>query len=214
MANTVESVLDRVTHITKDYDKVRFTDLEFIAWANDAQDQIASLHMRAADRYVTLALAAGARQDLRVIDPTVRWLRLQELTCNVERGQPTGSAIRQVARPILDAAFRNWRSRTGVSTEVKEYAVDEREAFTFDVYPPAAAGTQVYALAGVKPDRITGTTGPLSLADGFDIPMVDYILFRFFSKDANDPTYVSRAQGHMQLFLNGLGVETKDAKPE
>lgn len=214
MANTAASVFTRVTHVTKDYDKVRFTEPEFLEWANDAQDQIASLHMRAADQYVTLTLAAGARQDLRLIAPDVRWLRLQELTCNVVDGAPVGPTIRQVSRPILDTAFRTWRSRTATATQVEEYAVDEREQFTFDVFPPVAAGTQVYALAAIKPTPLQALDDTISLAPGFDIAMVDYVLFRFFSKDANDPTYSARAQTHMQLFLSGLGVEVKDAKPE
>lgn len=213
MSNTIESVLSRVTDITKDYDRVRWSDPELLRWANDGQDQIASLHMRAADRHMTLTLAGGARQDLRTIDPTVRWLRLQNIVCNFVGNDPIGPTVRQVSRPMLDAAFRTWRSRSQAA-QIEEFAVSEQEPFTFDVFPPAIAGTRVLALVATKPTPITSTTGALSLADGFDIPLVDYILFRCFSKDANDPSYQARASGHLQAFQLAMGVETKDAKPE
>lgn len=80
---TIQSIIDRVTDVTKDYDHVRWTLPEIARWLNDAAGQIATIHPRAASRYVTLTLAAGARQDLREIDPPRKWIRLHELTCNV-----------------------------------------------------------------------------------------------------------------------------------
>lgn len=221
---TIQSIIDRITFVTKDVGHVRWTLAEIAQWLNNAQDQIAQLHPRAASQYVTLTLAAGARQDLRTISPTTRWIRLHELVCNVSGSTPTGNTIRQVARPALDFSNRTWRAKAATATEVKEYALDEREPFTFDVYPPVAAGTKVYALAAVKPaacmtlneagDDLADADEVFPLADGYDIPAVDYVLFRLFSKDANDPTYTSRAGGHLQSFQLALGVETKDASAQ
>ena len=224
---TVQSIIDRVTHVTKDYDRVRWTLAEIALWLNDAQDQIASLHPRAASQYVTLTLVKGSRQDLRVIDPSTRWIRLFELTCNMREedgvDEPTGSTIRQVSRPALDFAFRRWRTKGATSLEVKEFSMDEREPFTFDVNPPVQAGVKVYALAAAKPAPCMVLNGngtaladpneQFGLADGYDIPAADYVLFRCFNKDANDPTYSSRAATHLQAFQLAMGVETRDASP-
>lgn len=208
---TIQSIIDRVTFVTKDPDRVRFTLDEILLWLNNAQEQIASLHPRAASQYVTLTLAEGARQDLRTIAPTTRWIRLHELVCNVVGDKPVGTTIRQISRPSIDFAFRSWRGGSPTATAVKEYSMDEREPFTFDVNPPVAPGTKVYALAAVKPAPITSEAGDFALADGYDIPAVDYVLFRLFSKDANDQTYSARAAGHLQAFQLAMGVETKDA---
>lgn len=225
MAKT-QSIIDRITFVTKDYDRVRWTLSEISHWLNDAQDQIASLHPRAASQYVTLTLREGSRQDLRLIDPSVRWIRLFELTCNyrpTDVNVPTGTTIRQIARPALDNAFSGWRGRAATALAVDEFAMDEREAFTFDVNPPVQNGVRVYALAAIKPEPCavlnSGGTALIDpdeefgLHDGYDIPAVDYTLFRLFNKDANDPTYSARAAAHLQAFQLAMGVETRDASP-
>lgn len=217
---TIQSIIDRVTDVTRDPDHVRWTIPELSRWINDAQDQIASLHPRSASQYTTLTLTAGARQDLRTIDPTKRWIRLFELTCNFSGGTPTGRSIRQVSRPALDFSTRNWRGKAPTALEVKEFAMDEREPYTFDVNPPVQAGVKVLALAAIKPAAVAQVDGngvladpnqEFGLADGYDIPAVDYVLFRCFNKDANDPAYAARAAQHLQAFNLSVGVEVRDA---
>lgn len=222
---TTQSILDRVTYVTKDYDRVRWTLPELSQWLNDAQGLIASLHPRAASQYKVITLAAGARQDLRVIEPTTRWIRLFELTCNVTTvggvTSPNGRTISQVSRPILDAAFPTWRSKPPTATSVSEFTMDEREVFTFDVNPPVAAGVKVLALVAITPPpcAVLNDTGTalanaaevFGLADGYDIPAVDYVIFRAYNKDANNPGYATDAANHLQAFQLAMGVETKDA---
>lgn len=217
---TIQSIIDRVTDVTKDYDHVRWTLPEIARWLNDAAGQIASLHPRAASRYVTLTLQEGSRQDLRVIDPSIEWIRLYELTYNVTPSGSASSSIRQVSRPALDFAFRTWRRKQPTAAEVKEFAMDERQPYVFDVNPPVAAGTKVLALAAARPPQCmilnpdgTGLQDPdevFPLAAGYDIPAVDYVLSRCFGKDANDPTYANRAAMHAQLFQATMGVEVGD----
>ena len=207
---TVLEIIDRVTFVTKDVDHERWSTEELIAWINDAIAQIASIHPRAASQYMILNLAAGSRQDLRTIAPSIRWVRLHELVCNANANTPNGTTIRQIPRPSLDFAKRTWRAGT-LSAEVKEYAMDEREVFTFDVNPPVSAGTQVYALTSIRPDPVEDEDEQFPLPDAYYIPAVDYVLFRAFSKDANDQSYAARASGHLQAFQLSMGVETGDA---
>ena len=221
---TVQSIIDRVTHITKDYDHVRWTLAELSLWLNEAAGMIAEINPRASSQYVTLSLAAGSRQNLTLIDSSKRWIRLIELVCNVNDDAPTGKTIRLISRPALDTAFRSWRGRAPTAREVEEYAQDERERLTFDVVPPVLAGTKVYALAAVKPAACMVLNGDgtaladqnevFPLADGYDTPAVDFVLFRCFSKDANDPTDSARAGAHLQAFQLAVGVENQDAAPQ
>lgn len=223
MSAKTQTVLDAIDHVTKDYDHERFTLAEISLWMNQGAGQIATLHPRAASQYLQLTLAAGARQDLRTIDPTKAWIRLHEVVCNVVDSNPTGDTIRQVERSVLDRVFRSWRSTTQASA-VKEYTMDEREPFTFDVYPPVSAGVKVLALASVRPaafcalneagTALANEDETIPLADGYEVPLIDYTLFRLFNKDANDATYQARAAMHLQAFQLAMGVETKDAKAE
>lgn len=226
---TIQSIIDRITYITKDPDHVRWTLPEIALWLNNAKDQIASIHPRSSAEYVTLTLGEGHRQDLRVIDPTKRWIRLFEILANVEEHKdgpdtPTGPTIRMISRQALDWAFRNWRASRSLATSVQEYALDERSPFTFDVVPAVQAGTKVYALASAYPPpcMILNSSGTalvdanekFPLADGYDIPAVDYVLFRLFSKDANDPANAQRAATHLQAFQLAMRVEIIDAAPQ
>jgi hypothetical protein len=224
MAAKTQTVIDSVTDITKDYDHVRWSLAEISRWMNQAAGEIATMHPRASAQYLTLTLGAGVRQDLRVIDSAKAWIRLHELVCNVSGSDPTGPTIRLVSRSAMDSVFRTWRASTGASA-VKEYTLDEREPFTFDVYPPqSAAGTKVLALASVRPaafcvlnagaTALSDASEVIPLADGFEVPLIDYTLFRMFSKDANDPAYAGRAAMHLQAFQGAMGIETKDAKSE
>lgn len=203
---TVQSIIDRCVFVTKDTSYARFTLEEMVAYVNDAITLMSSMAPRCASQYVLLTLAAGSRQSLRTIDPAKRWVRLLELVCN----GADGTTIRQVARPILDNAFRTWRG-TDRAIEVEEFAMDEREVFSFDVFPPVVAGTTVLALAAVAPPPVEDEDSDFPLADGFDIPAVDYVLYRLFCKDANDQSYMARSTGHLQAFNLAMGVETKDA---
>lgn len=206
---TVQSIIDRATFVSKDTDRDRWTVEEMLAWLNDAAGQIASLHPRAASQYVMLPLADGSRQDLRTIDPDTHWIRLHEITCNGIDGAPDGPTVRIIPRPALDAARRTWRADTPSAT-IKEYAMDEREPFTFDVNPPALAGAEVYALVAIRPAPFS-EDDIFPLAAGFEIPAMDYLLFRMFTKDANDQSYTARASGHLQAFQLAMGIETSDA---
>jgi hypothetical protein len=219
-----QEVIDAVTDVTKDYDRVRFLLPEISRWMNHGARQIATIDDRAASQYLTLTLGAGVRQDLRTIDATKSWVRLHEVVCNVAvDGTPNGDTIRKVVRSGLDSAFKRWRASASAST-IKEYSQDEREPFTFDVFPPAVAGTKVLGLASVRPGafcvlNVGGTALAnanelVPLADGFEVPLIDYTLFRLFSKDANDPTYVARAAMHLQAFQMSMAIEAKDAKAE
>lgn len=223
MSAKTQDVIDAITDVTKDVDHVRWPLAEISSWMNQGAGIIAKTNPRAAAQYLTLTLGAGARQDLRTIDATKAWIRLHELVCNMNGTDPTGDTIRQVARSALDSVFKSWR-KTASGSAVKEYTVDEREPFTFDVYPPVSAGTKVYALASVQPVKfcvlnadgsaLQTATETIPLADGYEVPLMDYTLFRMFSKDANDPNYVARAAAHLQVFQAAMGVETKDAKPQ
>jgi len=218
---TIQSIIDRVTNVSKDRDRARWTLPEIAGWLNEAVQLIANLNPRSASQYRALTLAAGARQDLRTIDASVRWVRIHELLCNMNGNDPTGTTIRNVYRPALDYSLRTWRGVAPTATEVKEYCTDEREPFTFDVNPPVAAGTKVYALVSITPAPCmilngggTALVDPAEvfpLADGYDIPAVDYVLSRMFTKDTNDPSYATRAGAHLQSFQIAMGVETNDA---
>lgn len=207
----VQDIVDRAMLITKDADGVRWTLDEMILWIRDAIDQIATLHPRVASQYRVVSLHEGTHQDLGLIDPSLRWIRLHELANNVDANQrPVGFKPRLVSDRALYFSVAKWGSRPPAA-EVREFSMDERETLAFNVYPPVAEGTQVLLLASIKPPAIEDEDSDFPLPDGYEVPATDYVLYRLFSKDANDQSYAQRAAGHLQSFQLAMSVEVKDA---
>lgn len=206
---TVQSIIDSVTFVTKDPERVRFGFEEILQYVRDAQQVISTTHPRASSSYEVLTLAAGSRQDLRLIDPDLRWRRLFSVEYNVV-GLAAGPTVRQISRTSLDRFNRNWRSATP-QPMVDEFAVDEREPYTFDVNPPVTNGTKVMALVAIVPPVIEDEDSDFGLAEGYEIPAADYVLSRLFAKDASDASYAARSAAHMQAFATGMAMRVRDA---
>ncbi len=218
MAAKTQSVIDRVVFILRDggHKRAKLTDISRAM--NEGVAVLATSARRAAARDMTLTLKAGSRQDLRLIDTGKEWIRLHRLACNFVGAEPVGAAIRLVSREALDNAVADWRASPPAGT-VYEYSVVEDEPCMFDVFPPVIDGTKVLAVASAVPAPIcvlnSGMTAladadeVIPLAQGFDVPLVDYTLFRLFSMDSNDPAYEKRAQQHLSLAQMAAGISAK-----
>lgn len=219
MAVTTQSVIDRVVSVTADPGFKLFKLPSISLWLNEGARLIAEAAPRAvADRY-DFELQAGAQQDLRT-DTRKQWIRLHSLLFNVKPDGTEGDHIREVDPRSLNTAFRAWRRRPPARS-VFEYALDERTPFTFDVFPPVVAGTTVRVVGSVVPNPfcVLNTAGTaleapdevIPLHDGFDIPLVDWALYRLFSKDTSELAYQARAKNHRDAAQQALGVVLKDA---
>jgi hypothetical protein len=219
----VQSIVDRVVGITNDPLFKRASLADVLRWANEGAELVAMSSPVASAKYVILTLVAGAMQDMRVLDPTVKWIKLRKLVCNCNGASPTGARIREVSLNGIEAIEPNWRARTP-STIVYEYIPSADDPLMFETYPPAAAGVKVYAETLVLPPTFGALDGGgTALADpaevfplpaGFDIPVVDYTVFRIFLKDAGDPGYATRANTHLTAFNAATGLAIKGDTPE
>ena len=214
------SVIARIDSVTGDTARKRFSLPAIARWMDEAQGIICELQPRAAAEHRVFTLVEGPSQDLRN-EPSVAWIRVHEAVCNTTAaGEPTGPAIRMVEGNVLGRVRRDWRN-FAPATQVDEVSLDERDPFVFTVFPPAAAGTKVQLLATVRPGPVcvlnSGGTALLDpeervgVRDGFDTPLVDWVLFRLFSKDSEDQSYQARAKGHFDAAQLVLGLALRDA---
>lgn len=220
MAST-QSVIDRVVDLANDPNQKQLRLADIARWGREAIKLIANGSARAAGKYSVITLAAGTRQDLRTISPTTQWIRLHEVVCNAPSGTPSGDVINRVDRTALDAAVRNWRGAAAATT-ILEFSQDERDAYTFDVFPPAQAGTQVQVYASVYPaDAFVLASGQtalvnpaetIPLAEGYDIAVVDYIMARYYQRNTESQTAAARAKQHADLFVAESGLLAQAAK--
>ena len=208
MAFSAQNVLQRVVITLLDPNAIRWPTAELVRYLNDGQRDIALVRPDATSTTATMALAAGARQTLPAAGA-----KLLEVIRNTNG---TKRAIRLVNRVILDAQVPNWYNLTGV-TEIKHYTFDPREPRIFYVYPPAAStGASAELIYSAYPTDITepssgalysAVSGNISVADIYVNALVNYILYRAYSKDSENTLNASLAASFYQLYQNLLGVE-------
>ena len=208
MAFTAQSILQRVVITLVDPSAVRWKTAELVRYMNDGQRDIALIRPDATATTATMALAGGARQAL----PSAG-AKLLEVIRNTSG---TKRAIRLTSRVILDAQAPDWYSKTGV-TDIRHYTFDPREPRIFYVYPPAASsGASVELIYSAYPTDITepggsalytDVTGNISVADIYANALVNYILYRAYSKDSENSLNATLAASFYQLYQTMLNTE-------
>lgn len=189
----VADLITRAVDILQDTTNVRWPAAELIRYLNDGQRQIVLNVPDASITNSTLALAAGTKQTL----PS-GGIRLIDVVRNV-----SGNAIRIIDRDILDTQIPGWHNETAAAT--KHYIFDPRDPTHFYVYPPAtSASPQVEIIYSSSPsDAVSG--GSITLADVYANALLDYVLYRAYSKDAEYAGDSGRAAAAYSSFLQSLG---------
>lgn len=181
---------------------MRYPRAELLVWLNDGQREISAIRPDVSAKRITIELHEGTRQTV----PTES-SGLIDLVRNIKTTPCRGTrAIRRVSMALLDTQAPNWHTVTTSST-IKEYVFDQRTPKTFYVYPPAVEGTLVEAVYAVPPTALTAEGTAISIDDIYANSLVDYVLFRAFSKETEDGL-LQRAAAYRQSFENSLGVKT------
>lgn len=196
-----DAILAKAAIVLNDTAYERWTAPELLGWLNDGQRAIVIHKPNACVKNVSVQLVAGTKQTI-----PADGVQLIDIPRNMgAAGATPGAVVRLTGRANLDAYVPNWHSSTP-SAVVKHFMFNALDPKHFYVYPPQPATSMGYveAIYGATPvDVTTGTA--ISLDDIYETPLLDYVLYRAFSKDtefAPDPT---RAAAHQQAFLAAVG---------
>lgn len=210
MTITAQSVVRRAVETLQDSTSIRWPINELVRYLNDGQREIVLHRPDSMVTNATVALVAGSKQAL-----PAGGAKLIEVIRNTNS---TKRAVRQCNREILDAQTPGWHALTGV-TEVLHFMFDPRDPKVFYVYPPAAAsGASVELVYAALPTDITepadgvtytSVSGNIGVPDIYGNALLDYILYRAYSKDSEYAGNAQRAVSHYTAFANSLGVELK-----
>lgn len=213
----VVDVVKRAQTILQDTTATRWPLTEIQNWLNDAYKEIVIHRPDANTASATVSLAAGARQrcqDTSTINlPNL--LRVIDVVRNTHASSDQ-RAIRRMDRRILDDQRPTWYGETSSYT-IQHYVFDDRLPHEFLVYPPATAGTTVELVYSSvpTPHALTeaqlgngSTPDTIKLDDVYANALLDYILYRAYSKDAEYAANAARAVAHYQAFGTALGVKT------
>ena len=197
---TAQTIIDKASVQLIDLANIRWTRSELLAWLNDGMRQIVLIQPSASSTTVSKKLDAGTRQSL----PTGGWLLLQMYRNMGTSGTTPGRAIRIVSRELLDNFNPNWHTATAAA-EVRNYIYDTQDQTAFYVYPPNTGTQYVELNYSAQPTNLTSESEVIPIFDIYQSSLVDYILYRACSKDAEYAPGLQLAQGYLATFVAAVG---------
>lgn len=201
---TAQTILNKAAIQLTDIANIRWTRAELLSWLNDGMRQIVVIQPSASSTTVSKLLSAGTRQML----PADGWLLLHIYRNMGTTGTTPGRVTRIVSREVLDAFNPNWHTDTA-SAEVKNYLYDVQDQLAFYVYPPNTGTGYVELNYSAQPTNLTSESEVIPIFDIFQQALVDYILFRACSKDAEYAPGLQLAQGYLATFTASVQAKTE-----
>jgi hypothetical protein len=200
-------IITRASRTLFDNTQVRWTPTELLDYITDAERQIVLLRPDASPKNEAIRMLGGTRQEL-----PAGGIRLLRVVRNMGgAGTTPGRAIRPVSRDALDTENPLWHTATPALV-VQHYFFDNVDPRRFYVYPSVTgtvgqpASCYVEAIYSVNPAVVTSTSQTLTLGDHYLNPVLDWVLFRCYSKDASYAGNMERARSHQLNFAGALQV--------
>lgn len=203
---TTLSIVNKAQLILQDATGVRWPSSELLDWLNEGQREVVLFKPNSFVKNVSIKLAAGTKQAL-----PDDGIQLIDIVRNMgTTGTTPGRSIRITMREILDAQVPNWHDSSMADSSVKHYMYSHLDPKTFYVYPAQPAINQGYIelVYGASPTNATAN-GTISIDDIYQSILLDYILYRAYSKDAEYAADVNRAAAHQAAYLASLTGKAK-----
>lgn len=204
----VSDITNRVGRLLSDPTHVRWPVDELVDYIDDAQRQVVLLVPDANSRTEQFQLEAGSRQTM-----PAGAIRLLRITRNLgANGTTPGRVVYPTLRGALDAEIPTWHTATGASVEHYIYDPDSNRK-VFYVYPSATGYVEiVYSTNPAKLTRPANMAQELELSEHYINPIIDWVLYRCWAKDAEYAGNTQRAQMHESSFYSQLGLKGQVAE--
>lgn len=186
----VDSAVERASVIVQDTTHVRWSLSEKLQYITDAVREICLYKPDALAKTATLNLVPGVRQPL-----PADCVALVDVLSNGD-----GTAVRPTSRVQMDAIAPGWQ-KDDPSAVVKHWMFDPQDQNQILVYPPqpsVSPGSLVITYAAAPSEAIAG--GSLTIKDVWLPVIVNYVLFRLYSKDAEYAGNAQLATAYYQAF--------------
>jgi len=194
----VQEVSNRVGYILTDTTAVRWTLPERELWINDGIRELLTLVPSAYVKHATLQLVEG---ELQALPSDCR--ALLEVRFSQQPMSDSRLCVRKVSREMLSIARSLWINRQGRG-EVREYSYDASDPLRFYVFPaqPDEPGLVEIVYQAVAPWVSLAAEFPLR--DDYAMAVVNYVLHRAYSKDAEFAGNAQIAVSYYQAFKTAL----------
>lgn len=199
------AVISRAQIIIQDATGTRWPEPELLDWLNDGQREVVLFKPNACVKNKSVPLVAGTKQ---VIPSDGIALVAVRRNMGVN-GTTPGEVITLIDRRIMDDQRRGWHV-DDPDTTVVHYMFEQDDQKHFYVYPPQPATPhQVELVFSAAPDSVTAEQA-LSIDDIYANALVDYIVYRAFSKDVDYAANDGRADLHYRRFASALGIKLQN----
>lgn len=201
MATTAQSIIDKAEEILQDASNDRYSEAELLAWLNFGQKAIVREKPDANPVRESVLLTSGLWQSL----PTTGILLL-DVTMNMGTdGTSPGTPIILVDRKWIDTALPTW-TVASASDEVKHLIYDPKsQPKSFMVYPQSTGSNYIEIVTAKLPADVAAIGNNITIGDEYAEALLDYVLFRAYTRDAEYRQNADRAIAHWQSFLMILG---------
>lgn len=198
---TARLAIEKAQIILQDVTGVRWpAEDEMLGWLNDGQREVVGLKPNLYVKNLSFRLAPGTKQAM-----PADGIQLIDVVRNMGvDGSTPGRAIRIVMREILDAQVPNWHVATS-SADVKHYTYSPLDPKHFYVYPPQPPAQTGYAeiVYSASPPNVA-FNAPIAIDDIYQNVLIDYMLYRAYSKDTEYAADQNRAAAHKNAYLSAL----------
>lgn len=215
-------VISRAQTVVQDITGVRWPFSELLQWLNDGQREVALYKPSATAQNVALMLQQGTLQNIGA--GGLALLRVvRNLKTPVTNPRVGTRACRIVDREVLDSQHPSWHDPDvfAYQKEVKHFCFDESDPTNFYVFPGNTGTGAVEAVisrspadmvlaSGADANNITSYRLAIQVPDIYANCLLDYVLFRAYSKDADYAGNAERSAGHYVMFTTALGVKTQN----
>ena len=206
-------ITSRARILLNDIDATRWIDSELFKWVNDAQKLVAMMRPDASVATFVMTLIAGTRQTIpsggfRLLDIVRNVTTVTGSTPANQVVTVPGRSVRIVDREVLDTQDPYWHTATG-SAEIKHFIYDNRSPTLFYVYPPATTSAKLEVVYSVAPTDVAAAGDTLSISDIYQDVILNYVMYRAYSKDAEYASNAALAGGYLNVVNQMLGIKTQ-----
>jgi len=206
-----QKIVDQAETVLQDVTNVRWPAEELLDWLNLGQVEIVRLAPDANAVTSEIKLDAGTKQ---MIPPNgIRFIGLIRNVPRVGHDQ-SSRAIREIDRGVLDASRPNWHAEKP-DPVVRHFMFDPRMPHIFYVYPPQPADGRYVEISYSATPVDVYANSPIALDDVYAGALLDYLLYRAYSKDADHAPNAQRMMAHYSAFMQAIaGKEQGDLAAE
>ena len=201
----VATIIAAVGRQLQDILNIGYPTQILLAYLNLACHEIVDARPEANSILQVCQLVAGTRQSY-----PAGWNALLNANRNMGvDGATPGKAITSVSRETMDQCVPDWHTwpEDGVASIV---VIDEKDPYAYGVFPPQPTDTptQIENLGSAYPVAAQDPVNdPFPLPDEYEIPAIDYCIYRCLAENTTVPNALQKAQMFQQKFYQDLSIQ-------